>query len=183
MRDDNDFGFGQVDWERTNSDNVKLVESEYRERLTGAIAAWNDLDSKARFLFTGLIGLVTALLGWVFSQSQNIELDYKIGIYTLVVVFIVSSMLVAKSITPRPYAYLGVTPKDLNVSRWWPLLKGDRSTYSRFLGMKIKEYSRAIVEAERSNDLKALWMARAIRVIISAFPLAAVGIIFASVRW
>jgi hypothetical protein len=99
-----DFGYAAIKWEQVNAANVRLVEGEYRERLTGAIAAWNDLDGKARFLFSGLVGIVTAIVAALLFCA---------------------AMLVACAILPRPYAYPGVTPADLDVSAWSPLLLGD----------------------------------------------------------
>jgi hypothetical protein len=58
-----DFGFSKVEWRDANPDALEAVECEYRRRLDAGARAWGDLDQKARFLFSGLIGLNTVLAG------------------------------------------------------------------------------------------------------------------------
>jgi hypothetical protein len=166
-----DFGYSAIKWEEANAANVRLVEAEYRERLTGAIAAWNDQDGKARFLFSGLVGLVTAIVGWTLSQLQNLGFESQVGLCSLAALLFCAAMFVACAILPRPYPYLGVTPADLDVSKWSPLLQGDDKQALRLSGVRIAQYAKDIVETERSNHSKGKWMAWSVRLTLAALPL------------
>src|SRR5215216_1301522 len=117
---------------------------------------------RAPFLFSGLVGLVTALVGWTLSQQHTLALESKVGLYTLAILLFAAAMLVACAILPRPYAYPGVTPRDLNVAAWSALLHGDDKQAVRLSGVRISQYAEDIVVTERSNDSKGKWMARSV---------------------
>ena len=170
MSKPNDYGYAEINWEETTPANVKLVEAEYRERLTNALATWNDLDGKARTLFPVLISLITVLGGWVLSQSQSLGHESQLGLYALAVMLFCAAMCVAGAMLPRNYSYPGMTPNDL--TSWKPLLFGNDKDALRLSGARITEYAKAIVAVEKSNDSKARWLKRSVQLILAAFPLA-----------
>lgn len=71
MSDTSDFGYSKIEWEKTNRENVTQVEAEYRQRFEGTLAGQADLDKKAQYILTGLITLVSALLGLAFFQAKT----------------------------------------------------------------------------------------------------------------
>src|SRR4051812_584036 len=103
MADDPDFGYSQVDWEQTNAANVTLVEAEYRQRFDGTLSDAQDLDKKAQFVLSGLIGLVTALLGLTFAQAKNVDLQYLVALFVLAAVFGLGAIFASVSVYPRTY--------------------------------------------------------------------------------
>jgi hypothetical protein len=38
MANESDYGYSQIDWEHTKPENVKLVESEYRQAMAQTLA-------------------------------------------------------------------------------------------------------------------------------------------------
>jgi hypothetical protein len=172
MADKPDYGYSQIDWEQTNPENVKLVEAEYRQRFEEALKAWQDIDKKGQFILTGLTGLLTAILGLMFSQAKNLELQYIVGLYGLAVMFACGVIFAGFSLYPRTYPHLGVTPADLNVAAWEPLLKGCSKHALELCGVRIKEYARRIIEHDRSNAKKSRWLKFAVIAIVLSFPIA-----------
>src|ERR1043166_5708805 len=138
MIEEPDYGYSKVVWEQMTPENVKLVEAEYRQRFEGTLSAWQDLDKKAQFILTGLVGLMTAILGLAFSQAKSLEPQYAIGLYALAVMFGLGALCASASFYPRTYAHLGTTPGDLNVAAWLDLLKGNEQNALRLYGGRIK---------------------------------------------
>jgi hypothetical protein len=170
MSDAPDFGYSQIEWEKTNRENVLLVEAEYRQRFEGTLAGEESLDKKAQYILTGLIALITAILGLAFSQAKNIELQYLIGLFTLASLFGLASMCASVSLYPRSYAHLGATPADLNVAAWAPLLNGNDKDAQRLYGVRIKEYARAISDHTSENAKKSRWLKLALLATVLALP-------------
>jgi hypothetical protein len=165
-----DFGYSQIEWEKASRENVMLVEAEYRQRFEGTLAGNEDLDKKAQYVLTGLIGLITAILGLAFSQARNMDIQYLIGLFTLASTFGLASIFASVSLYPRPYAHLGTTPADLNVGAWAHLLNGNEKDALRLYGVRIKEYSRAISNNALENAKKSRWLKLALIATVLAFP-------------
>jgi hypothetical protein len=66
-----DYGFASIKWEEMNETNVRLVAAEYRERFEGTLKGSDDIDKKAQYVLSGLIGLVTVLIGVSFTQAKG----------------------------------------------------------------------------------------------------------------
>ena len=120
-KNNSDFGYSEIEWEKATPENVRALEHEYRLRLDSGYSAGNEIDQKARFVFTGLIGLATALFGWTFSQA-GMAAHYWWGLFALAALFVFASLLAAVSMHPRAYRYPGATPTGLNVFAWKPLI-------------------------------------------------------------
>jgi len=170
MFEEHDYGYANIKWEEMNETNVKLVEAEYRERFEGTIRGSDDIDKKAQYVLSGLIGLITAIIGVSFTQAK--DLQYLVRLYTLATSFILAAVCSAISLRPRVFVHPGSTPHDLNVGSWEPLLAGNEKTAIRLCGVRIKEYARGIARNERSNAQKSRWLQAAIFVIATATPLA-----------
>jgi hypothetical protein len=167
-----DFGYGNVEWEKANAKNVELVEAEYRQRFEGSLAGAADIDKKAQFVFTALVGLVTAILTLAFAQARNVETHYLVGLFTLASFFGVGAVFASVSVYPRSYSHLGTTPANLNVSEWTPLLMGDEKAAIRLSGVRIKEYARAIYDHTRANQRKSFWLKLTLWATVLSFPVA-----------
>lgn len=168
-----DYGYSSISWEEANFNNIKLVEAEYRERLDGTLKDFQDIDKKSQFVLTGLIGLITAILGLGLSQSKNIDSQHLIGILTLASMFGVGAIFATFSVFPRTYAHFGVTPSDLNVAEWSKLLLGNEKDACRLSGVRIKEYARAIEQHNESNRKKSYWLKLALIATVAS-PISAV---------
>lgn len=133
---DRDFGYSKIEWRDANLQNLTAVESEYRKRLGVSAAAWSDLDQKARFLFSGLTGLNSALVGLTLGNAGGIEQGYFVALMVLAVMFSAAICASAFSLMPRQYTLDGgVTPSDLDVSGWEPLLMRDDSELRQLSGV------------------------------------------------
>ncbi|MCW5691629.1 MAG: hypothetical protein KIT48_04630 [Pseudolabrys sp.] len=165
-----DYGYSDIKWEDMNEANVRLVEAEYRQRLEGTIKGSDEIDKKAQYILTGLIGLVTALIGLSFTQAERVEIQYLVGLYALATVFILGAICSAISLRPRMFVHPGSTPQDLNVAKWQELLRGDEKTAIRLAGVRIKEYARGIARNEQSNAQKSWWLQAAIILTAAAAP-------------
>lgn len=181
MSEQSDFGYDAVNWEEVNAENAKLVEAEYRQRFEGTIKGWEDVDKKAQFVLSGLIGLITAVVGLSFTQARSIDTQYLVSLLVLATVLIVAAAFAATSLYPRRYVYSGFTPSDLNVSKWIALLKGDEKSAIRLCGVRTKELARGIYVNDSSNAAKPKWLRNAIIATVAAFPIALLSVEVA--RW
>jgi len=178
---ESDFGYEAIPWEDTTDENVAAVEAEYKARLSEASGAWADLEQKARLTFGGLLIITTALAGWTFSRA-GLEPPFFVGLTTLTTLFAVAALAAAFSLFPKPYgASAGVTPNDLNVSHWGPLLLGGEGELLRLRGVRIKEYARGISLCERSSRQKSRFLKLSIGTAVTAFPASAITALFAAV--
>jgi hypothetical protein len=180
MINQSDFGYADVKWEEMNAENAKLVEAEYRQRFDASIKGWDDIDKKGQYVLSGIIGLITAVVGLSFTQAKNIDSQYLIGLFVLAIALIIAAAFVAWSLYPRPYINPGFTPSDLNVSKWLRLLSGDEKSAIRLCGVRIKELARAIHINETSNAAKSTWLRNAIIATVAAFPAALVSVAVAA---
>lgn len=172
MKQIDDFGYQSIQWENANPKNVELVEAEYRLRFEGSLAGAADIDKKAQFVFTALIGLVTAILSLAFAQAKNVEPQYLFGLFTLAGFFGIGAVFASVSVYPRSYSHLGTTPGDLNVAAWQPLLMGDDKAAIRLAGVRIKEYAIAIDQHSRANARKSFWLKLTLWATVLSFPAA-----------
>jgi hypothetical protein len=170
MNDDSDFGYSRIEWEQTSAENVKLVEAEYRLNFDGTLTDAQDLDKKAQFVLTGLLGLTTAVLSFAFSQSKDLELRYLVGLYVLASTLGLGAVFACLSLLPRTYSRAGTTPNNLDVSHWKPLLQGDEKDVRRLYGVRIRSYARAIKAHTAVNGRKSRWLKYALSTaVVSVF--------------
>jgi len=172
MTEQQDYGYSKINWEEMNETNAKLVAAEYRERFEGTLKGSDDIDKKAQYVLSGLIGLVTVLIGESFTQAQDLPLEYLAGFYALAIVFTVAAVCCAISLRPRLFSHPGATPEDLNVAKWEALLAGNEKSAIRLHGVRIKEYARGITRNETSNGQKSWWLHAAIVLTAAAAPIA-----------
>jgi hypothetical protein len=98
-----DFGYGDIPWEDATDENVAAVEAEYRARLTEASSAWSDIEQKARFAFSGLLAITTAVAGWTFVHASGMEPPFLMGLLTLTSCFAVAALAAAFALFPQTY--------------------------------------------------------------------------------
>jgi hypothetical protein len=162
MSDEGDFGYSQIVWETTSPENVKLAEAEYRLSFDGTLVDAQDLDKKAQYVLTGLIGLTTAILGFAFTQSKQLDVQYLVALYVLASTFGLGAVFASVSLLPRTYCRAGTTPNNLDVSEWKPLLVGSEEDARRLYGLRIRAYSRAISSHNVVNAQKSFWLRMAL---------------------
>jgi hypothetical protein len=177
-----DYGYEAIPWEESNTENVAAVEAEYRDRLDETATAWDDLEQKGRFILVSLIAAITALSGWAFANILTLSAAQVAGLLALSGSFSVASMFAALSLLPKRMAFSrGVTPHDLNVERWKPLLIGEAAEYRRFQGVRIREYARSIESNSASLAKKSRRLKTSLAISVSAPPIsvAAFALVFA----
>lgn len=166
----------EIDWSKSNPDNVALVVAEYEKRLAAGQSLYLELEAKARWLLTVTIPLGSLLAGYVFVSGLG---DWCQGIAAIVLAGLLlgSSILAGMALVTRAYGTGAMLP-DVSIDQWKTMIEGSESHAKKFAGMRLGVIAKTIETNSQSNRAKSGWVKRAVWLGCLAAP--AAGLAFAA---
>ena len=170
-----DYGFDSIDWSKANDDFIAEMVNQYTLRLETSRSDFSDLDSKARYGLTGLLGLSTALIAWSSANTSIGGLEI-LPIAILIVGFLIGTVLFACSLWPRDTSGRGYTPPDNNYSDWKESIEGEALELREFHGAIVEGMAETIELNEQASLIKG-------RFVRWALGIALGSLFFAVLSW
>lgn len=150
-------------WYDANHVAMEYALQQFDNRLETSREDFKDVDFKARYWLTGLLGLVTALTAWLIKGGEEQSLNWPLLI--LLSGYVIAAISFAVSLSPRPTGGKGITPDSFDIENWREELTSQNGKLA-LMARVIKAQKSQIITNENTAKKKAFWITWGIRVTV-----------------
>ena len=158
-----------------NIEHVRLLIHQYRICLDDASKAYDDLESKARWLLVVILPLGVALVGYMYSKKGSLGCEELVGLTSLLGAIGISGICAAVSLLLRNYKTSGIIPKDISSNKWERFLCGSKAEEVALSLAILKGLVEVRSVNQKSNEQKSFYLKLGIILATSALPISAVS--------
>lgn len=151
----NDYGYGNINWNSTNLEHIKLAAKEYGKRWNDTQRDFTSIDTKARWALSFIFPVSVAVVGYIFAKYDGLNRCSFAALACLATMLSVGAFLCARATQLQNYDGEGLTPTNMEIDKWGAFITGGAQEEKKFYAVKIRELARAIDTNRQSNKYKS----------------------------